>query len=182
MHYKQSKNLLNSALQLNPEIINTLETKRLLIKQINQKEFNSVDKEIHLILEKFASHSFFSEDNSKDKQIYSISHKINDQLLGLIFLKKLHAKPEMECFFVLLPQYTGNGYAIEALKKSIDFIFSNIKISTLFAYFNQNNKKGWRVAERSGMKYMGDIIIGQKYKKIMKFLMSKNDFENRYHH
>ena len=154
--------------------------KRLLIKQINQEEFNKLDKELHQMLEKYATHSFFSEDNTQNKQIFSIAHKVNEQLLGLIFLKTLHIKGEMECFYILVPQYIGNGYAIEALKKSIDFAFSALKIKILFGYFNQNNKKGWLVAERSGMKYMGDTIIEQKNRKIMKFSISKNDFDNKY--
>lgn len=86
----------------------------------------------------------------------------------------------MECYFMLFPQYWGNGYAIEALKKSIEFAFSILKIHTLFAYVSQDNKKGWLVAERSGMKYMGDTIIEQKNEKVMKYSMNKNDFDNLY--
>jgi len=88
----------------------------------------------------------------------------------------------MECFVILFPQYRGDGFAIEALKKSIEFAFSTLKIETLYTFINQDNKRGWLVAERSGMKYMGDIIIEQNNKKIMKFSLNKNDFDNLYLH
>ena len=88
----------------------------------------------------------------------------------------------MECYFILFPQYRGSGYAIEALKKSIEFAFSTFNINKLNAYISQDNKKGWLVAERSGMKYMGDIIIKQNNKKIMNFSLNKNDFDNLYLH
>jgi RimJ/RimL family protein N-acetyltransferase len=182
MHYKQSKNHLNSAFQLNPEIFNTLETKRLYIKQINHEEFNIIDKELHQRLEMYTSQSFFSEGTSENKLIFSITSKDTSQLLGLIFLKALHAVTEMECYFILLPQFRGSGYAIEALKKTIEFIFSTLNVENLIAYVNQDNKRGWLVLERSGLKYMGDVSVKQKNKKIMVFSMNRNDFDNRYRH
>jgi len=168
--------------QLNPEILNTLETKRLVIKQINQMEFYKSDSELHQKFESYTTSTSFSTDFHKNTLIFTITHKVNDQLLGLNFLKPLNTSREMECYFILLPQYRGNGYAIEALKKSIEFAFLTLKIDALKAYISQDNKKGWLVAERSGMKYMGDIIIEQNNKKIMKFLLNKNDFDNLYLH
>ncbi len=165
---------------MNPEILIALETKRLLIKQINQIEFYKSYNELHQKFESYIIQSIFSPDDRKNTLIFSITHKVNEQLLGFIFLKTLHISSEMECYFILLPQYWGNGYAIEALKKSIEFVFSTLKIDTLFAYVSQDNRKGWLVAERSGMKYMGDTIIEHKNEKVMKYLMNKNDFNNLY--
>ncbi|MBY9014362.1 MAG: GNAT family N-acetyltransferase [Candidatus Lokiarchaeota archaeon] len=165
---------------MNPEIHNTLETKRLLIKQINQEELLKSDKGLHQKFEGYTNQSNFSLDIRKNTLIFSITHKVNSQVLGLIFLKSLNTSSEMECYFILFPQYRGSGYAIEALKKSIEFAFSTLKIDTLFAYVSQDNRGAWLVAERSGMKYMGDIIIEQKNKKVMKFSMNKNDFDNIY--
>ena len=167
---------------MNPEILNTLETKRLSIKQINQIEFYKSDNELHQKFDGYTIQSVFSPDDRKNTLIFSITHKINEQLLGLIYLKTLNIVSKMECYFILFPQFRGNGYAIEALKKSIEFAFSTLKIDTLFAFVNQDNKRGWLVAERSGMKYMGDTIIEQKNKKVMKYSMNKNDFDNLYSH
>jgi len=165
---------------LNPEILNTLETKRLFIQQINQMDFFESDKELHQKFEGYIDQSIFSTDIRKNTLIFSITHKVNSQVIGLIFLKSLNTSSEMECYFILFPQYRGNGYAIEALKKSIEFAFSTIKIDKLFAYVSQDNRGGWLVAERSGMKYLGDIFIEHKNKKVMKFSMNKNDFGNIY--
>ena len=167
---------------MNPEILNTLETKRLLIKQINQIEFYKRDNELRQKFESYITPTSFFTDFHKNTLIFTITHKVNNQLLGLNFLKPLNTSLELECYFILFPRYRGNGYAIEALKKSIEFAFSTLKIDTLKAYISQDNKKGWLVAERSGMKYMGDIIIEQNNKKIMKFLLNKNDFDNLYLH
>ena len=167
---------------MNPEILNTLETKRLVIKQINQMEFYKSDSELHQKFESYTTSTNFSTDFHKNTLIFTIILKVYDQLLGLNFLKPLNTSREMECYFILLPQYRGNGYAIEALKKSIEFAFLTLKIDALKAYISQDNKKGWLVAERSGMKYMGDIIVEQNNKKNMKFLLNKNDFNNLYLH
>jgi len=167
---------------LNPKILNTLETKRLVIKQINQTDFYKRDNELHQKIESYTNQSSFSTYIHKNILIFTITHKVNSELLGLIFLKPLNSNNEMECFVILFPQYRGDGFAIEALKKSIEFAFSTLKIETLYAYISQDNKRGWLVVERSGMKYMGDIIIEQKNKKVMKFAMNRNDFDNLYRH
>ena len=167
---------------MNPEILNTLETKRLVIKQINQMEFYKSDSELHKKFESYTTQTSFSADFHKSTLIFTITNKVNSQLLGINFLRPLNTNREMECYFIIFPQYRGNGYAIEALKKSIEYAFSTLKIDKLNAYINQDNKRGWLVAERSGMKYMGDIIIEQKNKKIMNFSLNKNDFDNLYRH
>ncbi len=167
---------------MNPKILITLETKRLVIKQINQMDFYKSDNELHQKVESYTNQSSFSTNITKNTLIFTITHKVNNELLGLIFLKPLNSSSEMECFVILFPQYRGDGFAIEALKKSIEFAFSTLKIETLYALINQDNKRGWLVAERSGMKYMGDIIIEQNNMKIMKFTLNKNDFENLYLH
>jgi len=166
---------------LNSEIFNTIETKRLFIKQINQMEFYKSTNELQKF-EDYTDPKIFSPDNLKSRLIFSLTQKVSDQLLGFIFLKFLNTKSEMECYFILFPQYRGNGFAIEALKKSIEFAFSTLKIDSLLAFVSQDNKRGWLVAERSGMKYMGDTFIEQKNKKVMKFLINKNNFGNMYLH
>ena len=166
---------------MNPETFNTLETKRLLIKQIDRGEYYKDERIFHQIIEDHTLQSIFTKDNSKDTLIFSITNKVDRQLLGFIFFKPLNFSGEMECYFLLFPQYRGSGFAIEALKKSIEFVFSTLKMDTLYAYVSQDNRRGWLVAERSGMKYMGDIIIEQRKKKVMKFSMNKNDFDNAYH-
>ena len=167
---------------MNPEILNTLETKRLVIRQINQMEFYKKDSDLRQKFESYTIQTSFSTDFHRNTVIFTIIHKVNSHLLGLNFLKPLNTSREMECYFILFPQYRGNGYAIEALKKSIEFAFSTLKINTLNAYISQDNKRGWLVAERSGMKYMGDIIIEQNSEKMMKFSLNKNDFDNLYLH
>lgn len=165
---------------MNPEIFKIIETKRLFIRQINLEEFFKIGNELHKTFDDFTNQSFFSEFNSKKTLIFSLTHKVSDALLGFIFFKTSNARSEMECYFIIFPQYTGNGYAIEALKKSIEFVFSTLTIDTMCAYVSQDNKKGWLVVERSGMKYMGDIIVDQKNKKVMKFSMNKDEFDNMY--
>ena len=143
-------------------------------------DFYERSEELPQKFERYTKQSSFSTNIRKNTLIFTITNKVSSELLGFTFLKPLDSSSKMECYFILFPQYRGNGYAIEALKKSIEFAFSILKIDTLFAYVSQDNKKGWLVAERSGMKYMGDTIIEQKNEKVMKYSMNKNDFDNLY--
>jgi RimJ/RimL family protein N-acetyltransferase len=76
-------------------------------------------------------------------------------------------------------QYRRNGYAIEAMKKIIEFAFNVLKLSKLYAYIHSTNQNAWKVAERTGMMYMGDLINETTNRKIMVFLIEKRDFVNQ---
>ena len=108
-------------------------------------DFYKSVNELHQKFEDYTNQSRISTDNRKNTLLFSITLKVNDQLLGLIFLKSLNTSSEMECYYIIFPQYRGCGYAIEALKKSIEFAFSSLKIDTLYAYVSQDNRRGWLV-------------------------------------
>jgi RimJ/RimL family protein N-acetyltransferase len=77
---------------------------------------------------------------------------------------------------VLFPRYIGNGYAIETLRKIFEYLFDNYEFLKILAYVEQGNIRGWKVAERSGMKYMGDVFREGKNSKVMFFLITKIDY------
>jgi ribosomal-protein-alanine N-acetyltransferase len=60
-----------------------------------------------------------------------------------------------ECYFSLLPKYWGQGYATEATRALLDYLFRNIPLAEVRAYVSPLNLKSAGVAERVGMKCLG---------------------------
>ncbi|MHA2121967.1 MAG: GNAT family N-acetyltransferase, partial [Promethearchaeota archaeon] len=82
----------------------------------------------------------------------------------------------VKCVYALLPEYRGNGYTIEAMLKLIDYAFTEFKIPKIVAYILPSNTRGWKVAERIGMKYMGHVQHIDFTPKAMFFSIEKEEY------
>jgi len=164
----------------------TLETKRLMIREFTQEDFDNIVS----FTKDMASISFnqlFKTiiDSYQSQEIvisYALILKNTGDFLGFCALITLEENMPMECYYFLRPEYWGNGYAIESLRKIFEYAFSELTLDKIVAYIDQGNTRGWKVAERSGMKYMGNIIRKNTNlkKKSMFFLIDKNDYCNQF--
>jgi ribosomal-protein-alanine N-acetyltransferase len=121
---------------------------------------------------------------SQEKAIsYALILKSNGDFLGFCGLITLEDNTLMECYYFLRLEYWRNGYAIESLRRILKYAFSELEIDKIIAYIDQGNTRGWKVAERSGMKYMGTILhkdTNLNKKNSMFFLINKNDYCNQF--
>ncbi len=157
-----------------------------MIRQFTQEDFDNIVS----FTKDMASTSFnqlFKTiiDSYQSQEIiipYALILKDNEVFLGFCGLITLKDNMSMECYYFLRPEYWGNGYAIESLRKIFEYAFSELKLDKIVAYIDQGNTRGWKVAERSGMKYMGNIICKgtNLKKKSMFFLIDKNDHSNQF--
>ncbi len=164
----------------------TLETKRLIIRQFTKVDFDNIVS----FMEGVTSTSFnrlfktiIDSYQSQEKVIsYALILKSTGVFLGFCGLFTLEDNMPMELYYFLGPEYWGNGYAIESLRKIFEYAFSELELDKIIAYIDQGNTRGWKVAERSGMKYMGNILRKDTNlkKKSMFFLIDKNDYFNQF--
>ncbi|MFX0011693.1 MAG: GNAT family N-acetyltransferase [Candidatus Hermodarchaeota archaeon] len=152
-----------------------LETKRLFIRQLTQEDYELLINKVNDTFpeEEYPIFNYYKE---RDVYCFLIQLRESPQIIGYIFLRVYEMDKTIECYYALFPRYTGNGYAIEALRKVFDHIFQNDDFLQIVAYVEQGNARGWKVAERSGMKYMGDIFHEGKNSKVMSFLITKIDY------
>ncbi len=113
---------------------------------------------------------------------------VSDEGFSLTIVNKERAEPcglcslltidgnKVRCLYVLLPECRGNGYAIEAMLKLIEYAFTELKIPKIIAYIHPNNTQGWKVAERIGMKYLGHIQHKDFTPKAMLFTIKKEEY------
>ncbi|NHJ24202.1 MAG: N-acetyltransferase [Candidatus Lokiarchaeota archaeon] len=161
-----------------------LQTRRLTlqpVQNINLKELKEVIN-IHEVFAtiinstlKFTQNSFANIQNLLNFEIIEKNGEIIIGFCGLFFFNTTGAN----CYYYLSPQYRGNGYAIEAMKKVLEFAFMKLKLSNINSYIHSENQNAWKVAERIGMMYMGDLVNETTNRKIMVFLIEKPDFVNQ---
>ncbi len=113
-----------------------------------------------------------------DNPIFSLSiiHKISEEYLGSCGLSPIVNSKDIECYFSLLKEYWGNGYAVEAMKILFNYSFKTLALEKIIAYVNPNNRRSQKVAERAGMKYLGQISHSVTNDKVMYFSLTRKEF------
>ncbi|MFX0000828.1 MAG: GNAT family N-acetyltransferase [Candidatus Hodarchaeota archaeon] len=176
------------------DVPSLLESKRLILRPITHDTidvFSHIINDAHVsknlkfvlkneIRENFDDlfHSIINSYTSS-KQIIALEIiiKESEKSIGLCGLISLKNDKIVECFYALLPRFRGYGFAIEAMKKLIDYAFSRLNISKVIAYLNPESSQLWKVAERIGMKYMGQKQLKKISSKAMYFSIEKAEFE-----
>lgn len=88
----------------------------------------------------------------------AIVNKNEDRLIGDIGIHFLEDNAQVEIGYTLAPSYQGKGYAIEALKAVLNYVFSNLKKHRITASVDPNNSKSIRLLERLGMRKEAHFI------------------------
>lgn len=93
--------------------------------------------------------------------LWLISEKETSKIVGFTGLRHFFDEAQPQLLYALLPQFTGNGFAVEAAEKVIDYCFLNLKFDYLDASCDAPNLASQMVAERLGMKKMKEEIINE---------------------
>ncbi len=177
-------------------IPNILETKRLIIRPFNSDDINPFIS--FMINKESTKYLNFTEEektpegaetliqsiiNSYGTQnsvfALAITQKDSGRYLGSCGLSPIENDNELECFYALLPQFWGNGYAIESVKKLFEYAFTELNLSKIVAYVNPGNTRSWKTAERVGMKYLGQIRPKNLSSEAIFFSIERNEFEDQ---
>ncbi len=75
----------------------------------------------------------------------------SEKLIGQVFLEEKECR-NWEVGYVFNRLYHGNGYAREAVKKLVDFVFSHKNAHRVFANCNPANTASWRLLEAVGFR------------------------------
>lgn len=176
------------------DIPNQLETKRCILKPFERDDFEVFS---NLLKDDIVSENleFLVMKKIEEKPEFLFESIINSSktlntIVALIILNKntgntigscglflLEDSNEAMCFYSLFPSYRGYGFAIEAVKKLIEYAFMKLKLFKLITLINPKNSKAWKVAERVGMKYMGQVQINDLSSIAMYFSIEKIEFE-----
>ncbi len=77
----------------------------------------------------------------------------SDKMLGLLgFHPSMYDAYEI-AWMIFEPEYRGKGYASEATRMLIDYLFDGMQLNRLEAYIHPDNTASRRLAEKCGLKY-----------------------------
>lgn len=91
---------------------------------------------------------------------WSIERKNNTLLIGQVTLRKLHEAGRWSLAFWIHPENWGNGYATEAAEKAIEFAFSILKATSVWAATGMWNQASSSVLNKLEMVHIADNPAG----------------------
>lgn len=156
-------------LKLNFKPFPLLETKRLLLRDVNKKDiaalFNlrSNKQAMEFIDRPLASNTdeikaFIKLINKKTKNNETISWAITlkdapEKLIGTISFHRIELENyRAELGYMLMPEYWNNGFISEAIPMVIDYGFNTMKLHSIEANINPNNTLSRKILEKFGFK------------------------------
>lgn len=177
-----------------------LETERLILRRIKLDDAyiaydnwcNSCEVDKYVLWEKHKSVEVTLEQFSKwieeyeDLRTYRwiIELKDNHDLIGTIDVSKRFIKyGSCEVGYCYSEKYWNKGYATEALKAVIKFLFEECDADTVNASFMENNPASGKVMEKSGMRYEGTLksrVIDKNGNRndLIYYAITKNEYFN----
>lgn len=150
-----------------------IETDRLILR--NYKQSDVGDYFAYMSLSSTAQHEDFepySLDECKkvvgerlcDDAFWMAELKENGRVIGDICYRE-GAYETYEIAYDFNPAYGKKGYATEACKALIDYIFFTLKGRRLYIGVNEDNTASWRLLERLGLRREAHCIEDVAFKK-----------------
>jgi RimJ/RimL family protein N-acetyltransferase len=84
--------------------------------------------------------------------------KDNDTSIGMCGLIKRDYLDHPDIGFAFLPNYTGHGYALEIVKKTIDYAFTSLRKEKIMAIVVPENRSSIRLLEKVGFTYNNNFV------------------------
>ncbi|MCL2320633.1 MAG: GNAT family N-acetyltransferase [Oscillospiraceae bacterium] len=109
----------------------------------------SDDDIIEMYLEEIES----NDEELKDNYVLMVERLLDNTVLGKINIS-INSKyiDEWEIGWIFHPEFWGNGYAVEASKKVIEFFINNLHVHRIISICDSKNIKSENVMIRIGMK------------------------------
>ena len=105
--------------------------------------------------------------------IWPVVHKGDHRVIGECGVTQIPGwEPDVEIAWIFNKAYHGQGYATEAARAVIEYAFSELEITRLYALIDRFNAPSIAVANRLGMRY--DRIIRAYKRDLMRYELRAN--------
>jgi RimJ/RimL family protein N-acetyltransferase len=75
--------------------------------------------------------------------------------------------------YALLPRYWSKGYALEAVKRTIEYVKNSLGLDRLAAIVNEDNESSIRLLEKLGFRFEKMIRLNDEVAEIQLFLSDR---------
>ncbi|RBQ32115.1 GNAT family N-acetyltransferase [Arcobacter sp. FW59] len=143
-----------------------IKTERLTIRTLQNSDLNDIfdiykDEETC----KYLLHNAWNENNKNEEFKEKLSKQslekdsainlactLDDVVIGEINIWKLDMKDSIEIGYAFNPKYSNKGYATEALKTIVKYLFKNKNIHRIQANMDARNLVSAKICEKIGMR------------------------------
>jgi RimJ/RimL family protein N-acetyltransferase len=94
--------------------------------------------------------------------LFMVERKADSIAIGMCGLLKRDILPEPDIGYALLPEFWGQGYALEAANAVLDYGHYAHELTRILAIVSPGNERSIRVLERCGMKYERMFPMSEK--------------------
>lgn len=147
-----------------------METERLLLRKFKPDDWQGLYE--YLSSEevvKYEPYGVFTQEACKQEAInrsdndafWAVCLKKSNKLIGNVYLER-QDYDTWELGYVF---YQGKGYATEAARALVDYVFKNKNARRVIAMCNPLNESSWKLLERLGMRREGHLIQNIYFKK-----------------
>ena len=150
-----------------------IETERLFLKILELKDkevflayrgnpevfqFQSWDPPNLQEVESFIRQNLTVAPNTPDTWLQVGIYLHNGQLIGDIGLHFLEDNAQMEIGYTLAPEHQGQGYAFEAVKAILDYLFGHLEKHRVIGSVDPENIRSIKLLEKLGFRREGHFI------------------------
>lgn len=157
------------------------ETERLILKILSDEytgeilEFLSANRDFFQSFEPIKSSEYYTFNYQESVikkeylsalgfryiRFYIFQKSEPDKIIGTVSLSNILPFPYSSCVlgYKFDPIYHGRGFATEALTKTIDFAFKEIKLHRVQAFILKENPSSLKLIERLGFNYEGTDVL-----------------------
>lgn len=104
---------------------------------------------------------------------YTLIDKKDHQKVGVCGLYDRAGLEDVDIGFALLPQYEGQGFALEAAKVIRDAAFSEFKLKSIVAITTKSNCSSQRLLEKLGLKSVGTTKLPDSDEELLLYQLRK---------
>ncbi|MDU4891421.1 MAG: GNAT family N-acetyltransferase [Clostridium sp.] len=145
-----------------------METKRCIVQNLKEDDYddvkllyfsNKVREFLGGVISNERYNSNFKEmiDSKEDALYWVIRLKNTNDFIGLVSIDTHHDGVHKELSYQFLPDYWGNGYALEVIRKVLDFISRELNIKNVVSETRVENKASCRLLNSLGMKVVDKV-------------------------
>lgn len=150
-----------------------METERLILRKFNKSDWSDLYEYLSDIdVVKFEPYDALTIYNckreaarrSKNDAFWAVCLKDTGKLIGNIYLSKQDFDT-WELGYAFNKKFYGKGYATEAAKALVEFVFKEKKARRVIAMCNPLNTPSWKLLERLGLRREGHLVQNIWFKK-----------------
>ncbi|MEG2455145.1 MAG: GNAT family N-acetyltransferase [Oscillospiraceae bacterium] len=150
-----------------------IETKRLLLRQMEQSDYQDLCKMLQDDEVMYAYEGAFSDDEAQswlDKQryryradgfgLYAVILKETGEMIGQcgLTMQEYRGEPVVEIGYLFQKAHWHKGYAVEAARACKEYAFTVLDVSEVFSIIRNTNLPSRKVALRNGMEKIDTLV------------------------